>query len=932
MAGNDQSTFSLLGSVSDAIFATAQEQGKKYGASATPSLIVGGDYLQGFADVATQIGAFPNIQNNIEQVAFNWAKSADTLQGNAQILEVGIGRDENRKSILREMVEYTDEFGQTQYKYQTIDSENYEKGLEQANVNISVESSIGFLTNSKGMADKAAAKYWESVQELRTLKRIAGVGDAFQQAVAAIAARQAGIDGDLTTYAAETRKIVKISGNQTVSDDQKRAILAQSIAMGAGFIDESARSAAAFAVESTLKGTPIDNLIVYTADNKVDAALSAARIKLSIGAAAATIANPVERAAFTAYITGARSDGLVGAAINGISDPKQIAAMTNIASTQLSQAYATSTNLSTQATGAAFDRYRNVVGVLDGKMTLGEQLGYFSDRFNGMKENSKALTVFGFLTGSSLKYLATYGGRYGASGQDTSKFLSKLGENTGDDMSFYQKTFVPFAKTLNPSKNTLGGFIGRTLTEKYDQRSGTYVADIKNLSVRNMGTTANAFLISGDANKLQKGLFVAYTWHPVQLIQGLVNGAFYQRYLWAQTGYGKGREYDYRDIATGIISRRRTMNMNETDAHGKNVYNGLSRFSYKFLNNKLFKGWLKVNRGFQYIIRAPTIIANKIIERTYYYAKRLANAVLKQLMKLLMRLLTKLLIGIAVKALLAAVTGGISILFNVINTLTGGFLEKVLVKLVMNIVMLGVVLVCGGIIICGAYLSEVLNPSSGSDIAQQYAPDPFFVPYGGLVPGSSIIPSITTIAPGTLPTIIPGSCPFDGGGPSLRCTQGPFGSASHMCSGRSGAEPAVDIVPPSIGVYAPEAGEIIAAGDYTCTDPTRPGSSIGGYFRFYGTQSGSIYIFYHAKALALPGTGAGTNIPTGSLIGVMTTSLPGGPNGCWSGAHVHMAVKGTTYVGSGYYYYVNALDVMKQRCYQYMVCGDDAPNMSSCAP
>ena len=122
------------------------------------------------------------------------------------------------------------------------------------------------------------------------------------------------------------------------------------------------------------------------------------------------------------------------------------------------------------------------------------------------------------------------------------------------------------------------------------------------------------------------------------------------------------------------------------------------------------------------------------------------------------------------------------------------------------------------------------------------------------------------------------SCPF----PGAHCTQGPYGTTSHTYNhdGCHSEQGAVDY---GYGgsILAPEDGEVIEDGDFTCGDT---GISIGGYFIFKG-DSGLVYTFYHAHAFV----NVGFPVKSGRVIGKVSINVTESP--CWTGAHVHAFVK-----------------------------------------
>jgi len=926
MAGKNASTFSILGELGKVLDTSTTNQAKNKGPENTPVPIMAD--TSALASIAADMVGYTSVQNLVQQTASNWITSGDKLKGNSQMLGEGYGTAESRSTPLSEMRSYTDAFGNTQYQMVTIDSDDFEVKSKTANIDVNFSTGVNFLLDPKKIADAAADKYAQSRSDVQRIKIIGGLGMAAQAVAVGMVARRANIDGDLIAFEQEVRRDSShLNNGQPLSDARRHAYVAQSTVMSTGFIDEATRSSVAAHLETVLAAPPIPP---YNASTTL---ADPAYLRENLRAAAAGITNPVERGAYLAYLASPNADAFVNAAAT-LYNPKaskdSLVAMTNIASTRLSQAYA-SGSPDAQARGQGFDRLRSVSGALDGRMGWCNQANYIITRFNRIKDSPKIVSFTGLVTGSTFKDLAGVWGRYGEAGSGptgdtaTTTFLQILGSQATDDsmhrrgiqgplqkgisnMAFYKDTFVPFADALDPTKKTIGGRLGYFLTENYDAKTKGRTAKIENLSINKFGTTANTFLISANANGLQKRMFAAYTYHPVQFVKGVFDGSFFQRYLWMRTDYGRGKQF------WNGASWQRSLDLFERDGSGKYVYGWASRTSFRILNSKGFQRYLSLVRGANYIARLPVIIANKAVERLYYYSRKLLMAMMRQVGKLA----AKLGISVVTKAIAAVLSGGLSLILSI--PIIGDLIEKVLVKILLNLVLLIVVMCCGGLIICVSAM-PALTGTSGSDPASQYTPDPEFFPYGNPT-GQTLIPSITIIPASSIPTSILGSCPFSTVG--LVCNQGPYGNTSHMCSGRPGSEPAVDIGLENPGVYAPEDGRILLSGDYTCNAPGG-GTSIGGVVKFYGTASGMTYTFFHAFGVLQAGP---TTITKGQLIGVMTQSLPGGPNGCWTGPHVHMSVKISPYQGATTENYVNALDLMKRICLPDLNCREDHSGMS----
>jgi hypothetical protein len=932
----EPSTYEGLSGIFDALFTTAEASGKKTRTpNSAPVLFMYSDaFEQALPVVAGQVGAFPAIGNEVQRVAYNWLEKGGDLAVSRDQAFINLDTSQGYKT-----------------KVGNADVAEFEAGARGVQVAVNTSNIVSYFMDPSGFSEKLAEKWLEGYNESKKMKIIAGAGDAFQAAALYISGRKAGIDGDVAAFFSDVQREGHLFAKEKAKrdtfapldaqrnkdireggiEDRRGQMYSQAFAMVGGGMNKAARTATAAELETYLKtaGISITQLFdknILTSSGTVDPTKLAA-IQAKLGTVFAGVTDASARANLTTWLHSTGSGGFQDfakiAAEGTARGAKAEGRMAEYAMGQLASQYLAAGD----ARGA--DRLLGLAATargIDGKMTLGESLAYARSRLMNFEQKTQGVIGFTglFLTGNAFRVVAEAAGMYGASATQQADFLSEVGKASGGalgNMGFYRKDAIdPLTgamkdrAALQPGEIITDPLTGKQIFDPFAKDSTGafyYSQNIRDrvsrwnaannafggMAINKFSMTANDFTLSRDANRLQKAAYILHTYHPAQIVQGLVNGSFFQRVLNIESGFGRWRKNSAGDV---------TKNFFEKDASGKFIYSWRARWAAKALNNKWYQRGIAISRYSQYWARAPILLVNKGLERIAYGTKMLMQKGLNALMKLLQRLMGKMvsqMLSQILKRVLDVVSGGLGLVYDVLNTISFGLLDKLVgkaLKVIIDFVILIVVGVLLMVVICAnGAVQDLTNPSRNAlNSTQEFPPDEFYNPDGVALPDFGTFTSVVTapIDPSTLAQFQAGSCPWSA---SFTCTQGPYGGYSHGCSSFNGKQPAVDIVPSSAGIYAPVDGYLMRSGDYKCG---RNGPSIGNFFEFVST-TGVVYGFMHSTAVKP--VSSSQLIPKGTLIGAMSTSVP--KSQCWTGPHIHAYVKrgGST---------INAQDAFMAMC------------------
>lgn len=939
-----QSTYEGLSGVFDALFTVSETNARKTKSpnSAQQLFLMSDAFAQALPAVAGQVGAFTSLQNTVEQTAYNWINAGGNLVVDKGQPLVKLNTVQQYSTVM------LDENGRP------IDAK-FEAGVKPVQVDVNLQNVISYAKSPNDFTAKIAQGWVDQIQEVRKMKMIGGLGEAYQDAALYIAGRRAGVDGDVAAMLLDVKRANTMfsddkSGRSTFfqgftsgdagkpnendlfrigrGEDRRDAVYAQALTMIGGELDRSKRMSAAAEIEAALRANTATHEVYNTTTNAweqkrltmnqiFDGVLAdpshaqygqkLLEARTSMGKVIDNISDPRLKTELQAWLFNAGPDGFeqfaARAAKGTIQKGKSEGDIASFAMGSLAQAHA---NAGNTAEARKLMGFAATAQGLDGKMTIGEQLMYARSRWTALgKDLPGAFTITGLITGNSFKVLADASGGltgFGGSSLNGGKFMDALGKQ--QEKLLRAQWQAQFGGMTNPAisledflkRHNNFGTWGRPVDPLANFLQSKRVQDslgntpynlYGGAQIRDFGLLGNSFKLSGNANGMQKLFYSAYTFSPWQMVQGALNGSLFDRMAWIGTNYG-------RDLANP--SR-------------------MGQFAINMLNNKGYQRIVQLNRYGQYIVRAPILLVNKVIERGMFAIKSAMKFAMSGIMKLMTRIMGKAvaaLISQVLKRVIDAATGGLAILYDIVNTLTFGLLDKLVGKAIKAVLDLIIMFIVGFLMlltICGLNIGEWGNPSNANlNSDNTFPPDAGYQPQERALPDLSSFVNITTgsINPADYEPFNEGDCPFLR---PINCSQGPYGTYSHGCSDFGSSQLPIDVGTGGGGaIYAPVNGRISLSGDYSCGDGT---PTIGNIFEFTG-DDGVLYGFYHSTAVAP----AGTRVSKGDLIGAMTTSVP--ESECWTGPHIH------AYVSQGGTQ-LNSLEAYRRMCGNFS-CGSGESN------
>ncbi|WKZ30297.1 MAG: hypothetical protein QY314_00805 [Candidatus Dojkabacteria bacterium] len=893
------STYEGLSGIFDALFTTAEDSARKTkNPNSAPVLFLYSDaFEKALPVVAAQAGAFYNVGELAERAATKWINQGSQL-GNSTVITISTSPGFSTA--------VTDSSGKQ------MDVRNFEVGKNDIEINANLDNAINYFKDPSSFSEKIANKWLENWQQTKSMKFWGGVGDSFQDAALYITGRKAGIEGDVASFVMDVKRDAGLFAEerakrdvfnplnadsnkairQGAAEDRRDGVYAQAFAMIGGVTDKGQRAQVASEIERALgqmkdpdRGTKhqqynfnsgahegkrmtVANIFSGDSTDPAREATRMAEARLSLANLFASVSDPGVQANLNAWLystgPGGFEDFVKTAAKGTKAGGKSEGQMAEYAIAKLSEAYRNNgdTEMASKLVG-----YAATARGLDGKMTWSEQYYYTRSRWQNFTKNVPgAFTMLGFVRGDTFRVLAEASGRYGMSATSQAQYLQMLANNSGGglgNMEGWYKT--KDGKIVPRSIDALGGRFGGMEIDKFN-------------------VIANDFVLSKDANAMQKMFYRLHVYHPWQIAQGFLNGSLFQRMLVSGTNFGNFKI----DPATG-----KPFGIFDKDAKGKNVYGWQTRLAARMMNNKAYQRFVKFNRYAQYVARAPQLLVSKGIERVTSLTKQAMKFVLNKAMAAIMALLKRLGLEVlkkGLKMLLTALTNVVGIAYTVLNVVSFGMLDKLVGKALKVVIDIMVVIIVGSIIMlmicCNGAYQDMIDPGlQSANSSTEFIPDEFYNPEGVALPDfATYTPVINNpIDPSTYAQFQEGDCPWSR---SFSCGQGPYGGYSHGCSNFTGKQPAVDISPSGgDGIYAPVDGYMIRRGDYNCGGAGGP--SIGNFFEFISATGGVTYGFMHSTPLKP--VSSSTLIPKGTLIGAMTRNVP--KSQCWTGPHIHAYIK-----------------------------------------
>jgi polyhydroxyalkanoate synthesis regulator phasin len=919
MAKDQDSYYSGLAGLLDATVAVSEQQGK-----ATKNEHAAVNFFGALSDIglneysaaAAMLGANFNAENIIKGTAYGWVNNAD--QANINYASF--------KTEKKFGTTFIDAWGNV------LQDTGVGTKIDDVGIGVNATNAINTVFNASGVAEDAAKGYIQQLQDVRKLKMIAGVGNIAQKTAAYWAAKTAGIDGDIRAFGADV-----INNNRLFTDDNRNHIYAEMLTMVAGVTDAKQRAIFANEINDRLaEKARVEKHNTYDyeskdhksvdynlgnifskelADPKLDPAKATQRVmeaRMSMTTLINSVGDPTLQAQLITFVNSKDFDqfaklAAAGTIANGVAEGR----LASYSLQKLASAYSAQGDYSR---ASAISKYTATLERMDGQMALGDYAAYMKMRMDNLNKNAPAALNFlelGLVGGGFFR-LAGALGTSGNSGTKTGDFLGAVagkmknidsgaakdfkkdldarvarGAMTQDEadkrfaeflknqerkrvdnLRFYKKDpFDPIGDSrLNAYQKQLDQMVADGKISK--QEAAQLMNDYKNSwryqlwksDIKNLNWAGTTDLISHDANRIQRGLYIMGTLHPTQFIYGMFSGTTLQRLMWIGSNYGK------------------TTNINEMSWY--------ARGAARILNSKIYqtvivKNFLYLN----YLSRLPVIALNKAAKAPVMVMKGgfgLLGGVVSRIPGV--NVLTRI-FGSVFSKVVGVLGGPLGAVYGVLNTITGGLLDKILGQAIQKY--FEFVLLCivgGGVLLCGlsggfdAFETGPTIESTGLS-----TPDKSFNPIATGGGYGDYIDTPVFVDLGDYNAISMSECPFiDSNVTSgFSCSQGPYGAVSHACSSFNIKEPAIDVTVNPGGIYAPADGVVIRVGDMSCGSG---GPSIGGVV-VMRADDGTEYGFYHVATA----TTVGARVSAGALIAVMSRDVP--VSECWSGPHVHAYVK-----------------------------------------
>lgn len=331
-----------------------------------------------------------------------------------------------------------------------------------------------------------------------------------------------------------------------------------------------------------------------------------------------------------------------------------------------------------------------------------------------------------------------------------------------------------------------GGIMNFAYRKKVDakDKDGNFILGADGKKVQVWDTTAKnvqfgspGWIVSGNANGVQKFAYQAYVYHPVNQIKGRLNGSFYQHEMWIASDYGKAwdrlgstinpttgkpdflnkdlrdtfkndkfhaafmKQHDLKDAKGAADARKSLMDVkNDLLSKIKALESKGSLTAEEFQRLKDLKGALKVF-GHLDILSNPKYRAivegwekfNKIVGLPGALQKKAIEWLKEQAMKKLWeegikQLLIKLGLEATAQAIGAILTGGVSeviiIAYTVIDFVTLGLLSKIVggaikftFEFIMAIILFIVAMIVFGYSLASGGIGVIVGVAGSVDLA-----------------------------------------------------------------------------------------------------------------------------------------------------------------------------------------------------------------------
>lgn len=869
---SQQSSYSALGAYYDYLYTTARKQGKKHGAKAAPVTreLNGDDFVEALSYVGAVTGAIPALDKAVDEMVFSW-------------INVKLGNQKDKPSVGSTKMTYgipevTIDIKDSAGSVIAAESDGYKLGGGgfYAGMPVDITKVPGIITDPNKFIDTQINNWIGARQAERTARLVGGLMNKAVEAVTYSSLRSAGVQSDIAVLVSESRneferELSPFSNEPKKSGSLSTLVVIESInapaifrpkrgafvdqatmcaMLHSGFVDKKDRDSFFGSARGIFRETFAANPNWQNVDSVRTAFLSTIDGKMR-GASTAEVSylrrmrSFVSSNRFDMYWTDVSDTLKVGPENRS----KMIQGALNIYEADLS---AIGKNGEARAIGHA----SNLMGKASKDLTAGYKYAYYANKWRSAKILSE-ISFWGVLgTGESIKSITGLLGFHDfTEGIDT------------DRCSRHISTMV---KKYDSVKDTFApwGTIG----------VNPFTGDNKK-----MFGLSNVPILSLKANGLQKMFYTMYIFHPWQFINGVLNGSLPYRLLMLGSKHGYLAPSQWKWYA---------------------------KFGNWMLNRKLYMASVKIFQTAQYTALAPLFIAKRIYTQTVvrfvdFIKDKVERAVLFVVEKAL-SVFMKEGAKILVKRIGDVLTGGVFAVYDIVNFLTFGILDKAIAgilkfifKVVAFILMTIVVMALWGAFGIQAIVSNNASSTVG-DIGggSFYAPDPDFVPREYTGEGGS-----EDWDPNDYAEFKKMACPWE---PSSACTQGPLGAGTHAC--KNPGLYALDINAPDAPndtgyVYSPEPGWVIEWSHYGDTSYGNFCKGEAGWTVIYLGVSGTKYKFVHMDTRMIPKeSGSTSGTPQVKSAGVKLAHIgdftnicefKGGSTGkcsCWYGTHIHAEV------------------------------------------